>query len=91
MTLADKLNELNAFPEVEGGQVKLLVWTDPPTYEQDRPATDEELKALGIDPSEPGYVTDHPEGSDRGGFVPFVYAGKESAFHSENDGEWQRG
>lgn len=73
LELAEKLTKLRARVEVAGGRVTRLyryyevekgVWA-----EED--FTEEQLAELGVDP-ELGYLDDHPEGADRGGYVPFV-------------------
>jgi len=43
------------------------------------------LADLGVDK---GWLDEHPEGEDRGGYVPFVFAGEAKAFF--HSGEWQR-
>ena len=35
-----------------------------------------------------GYLDEHPEGADRGGYCPWVFRDEESAFWHE---EWQKG
>lgn len=35
-----------------------------------------------------GYIEAHPEGSDRGGYVPTVFRGEEQAHYDENAGVW---
>lgn len=35
-----------------------------------------------------GYLDDHPEGSDRGGYVPFLYSGLHRIYYYEPDGAW---
>lgn len=52
-------------PSVDDGEVRLLVSTEG----EQREATDEELVALGVNRL---YLDSHPEGADRGGYVPFV-------------------
>jgi hypothetical protein len=42
------------------------------------------LADLGVDK---GWLDEHPEGADRGGYVPFVFAGEAKAFF--RSGEWQ--
>lgn len=37
-----------------------------------------------------GYLHEHPEGSDRGGYVPTVFTASGSAYYDENAGEWFR-
>jgi hypothetical protein len=35
-----------------------------------------------------GYVGEHPEGSDRGGYVPTVFRESESSYYDSATGEW---
>ncbi|RKZ86256.1 MAG: hypothetical protein DRQ39_05955 [Gammaproteobacteria bacterium] len=72
LELARQLTELGVRPETNQGQVVALVRSyreDGVSYEE--PLDVEQLAELGVDPSL-GYVDDHPEGSDRGGYVPYV-------------------
>jgi hypothetical protein len=71
--LAKELTKLRVRVETAGGRVTRLyryyevekgVWA-----EED--LTEEQLAELGVDP-ELGHLDEHPEGSDRGGYVPFV-------------------
>lgn len=41
------------------------------------------LDELGVDK---GWLDEHPEGADRGGYCPFVFVGEASAFFHD---EWQ--
>jgi hypothetical protein len=50
-----------------------------------RQPTVEEFKELGLDPNDLGCVEEHPEGSDRGGYVPTLNNG---CYYDENGGEW---
>lgn len=50
-----------------------------------RMITPEELDKIGFTES---YVDDHPEGSDRGGYVPYLEASGHTFFYYENAGEW---
>jgi hypothetical protein len=70
--LAKQLTELNVRPETSEGRVVVLTSRrreDGVDYEEALDA--EDFTRLGVDPSL-GYVDEHPEGSDRGGYVPFV-------------------
>ena len=83
--LATALNEGNFQPDVCEGTVYLVVEDE----NEERPATEEELAALKFDR---GFVDAHPEGADRGGYVPFVH-GKDGAVAMYDEGacEWQIG
>jgi hypothetical protein len=86
--LADKLNDLLVIPDCDEGKVGLERYTDD-KYEATRPLTDEEKGWLGLTPDGDGYygsVDEHPEGSDRGGYVPTLAAGPH---YDEGGGEWQ--
>ncbi len=77
MTLANRLNELGLEPHCKGGSVTL-------THGYPYNPAEEETVALGI---VDGSVEAHPEGADRGGYVPYVYTEDEEAYYY--DGEWQ--
>ena len=99
-TLTQFVQKLNNsyVPSVDEGKVTLrFSFKDETDTYQDREPTPEELTDVGF---HKGYVDEHPEGSDRGGYVPYVehvetfqYTedGKENhyrAYHDENFGEW---
>ena len=68
--LADKLNQLGVVPVTDSGKVGLLI--------DGNPLTDEQLESLELEPDEDGYfgsVDEHPEGADRGGYVPTLSGG----------------
>ena len=67
--LHDELNELNAEPKTNKGEVTL---------------EDQDGNPLEVEGK--GYVDEHPEGSDRGGYVPYWERGEEQAFYEEEDG-----
>ena len=71
--LSDKLNELDVVPDCNGGKVTLAL-------------TEEQWDYLGLSDGEVGSVEPHPEGSDRGGYVPTLDAGPH---YDEGGGEWQ--
>ncbi len=48
---------------------------------------DEEGKNIEFDGH--GYLDAHPEGADRGGYVPFWFQGDESALYSIGACEWE--
>ena len=77
-SLAQRLNEARIWPNTERGKVTL--------FKQDEEGDATEEKVVGFDGE--GYVDEHPEGSDRGGFVPYWESGGEKAYHYEPDGEW---
>lgn len=79
--LATKLNEGGFTPETDEGAVTLVTEED----QSERPATEEELADLGF---ARGYVDAHPEGADRGGWVPFVH-GQNGAVVTWSEGSCQ--
>jgi hypothetical protein len=93
VSVAQKLNELLVVPECDGGKVTLERYTDT-DYEETRPLNEEELAelaALGVVPDNNGHfgcLDEHPEGSDRGGYVPTLNDSA-STFYYEPSGEWQ--
>ena len=93
MSIVNKLNELSVVPECDGGKVTLLRYTND-DYDETRKLNEAELTelaTLGVVPDENGHfgcVGEHPEGSDRGGYVPTLN-GPHYTFYSEHDGEWQ--
>lgn len=106
MKVADKLNALLAVPVCKGGKVRLERHTNEESnflFDQTRSLNEEELKELadlGLEPDEDGIfgcLDEHPEGSDRGGYVPTITqlaspsCGRRGYYthYSENDGEWQ--
>lgn len=86
ISIARKLLKMNCFPEVAKEKVSLHVWTDD-DYENSRPLTPQELTDLGVSNT---YVGAHPEGSDRGGYVPWVETndGQTTFYYGEYG--WQR-
>lgn len=94
MDTAEQLNELEATPQTEGGKITaLVIWT---SYDDEKrrqtglsgeetELTDEQYAELGLDKNDLGCIDDHPEGSDRGGYVPTLNDG---SYYMENDGEW---
>lgn len=77
--LYERLNELKVSPEVENGKVVALVDTNGEHLRQ------AELEELGLDPEDLGTVEPHPEGADRGGYLPEVGG----AQWDETACEWQ--
>lgn len=77
--LYERLNELKVTPELEGGKVVSLVDQN---GESLRTA---ELEELGLDPENLGSVEPHPEGADRGGYLPEVGGCQ----YDENANEWR--
>lgn len=77
--LYERLNELGVTPVVEDGKVTALV------DENGEALRVKELEELGLDPENLGSVQPHPEGADRGGYLPEVGG----AQYDENSGEWQ--
>lgn len=82
LSLADKLNDLVVQPTCDGGRVSL-------GDGEGNSLTQEQLDYLGLAPDSDGTfgsVEAHPEGSDRGGYVPTLDAGP---YFDEGGGEWQ--
>ena len=78
--LAEYLNSNEIMPDCAKGQVYLM-------NDKYVPLTDDELKSMGF---VEGYVEAHPEGADRGGYVPTVHTANECAYFDENAGEWYK-
>lgn len=88
LELCDKLNKLKVVPDCNGGRVALERYEDE-SYRETRSLTPEELEWLELSPDSDGCfgsVEAHPEGSDRGGYVPTLDAGPH---YDEGGGEWQ--
>jgi len=87
-TFAALLNDFDLLPVCDEGKVSLDVHTDLPPG---RSPGWEDLHLLlehGVG-FEKGYLGEHPEGSDRGGYVPYVVAKDgQTAYYCENEGEW---
>jgi hypothetical protein len=84
---AGLLTYWSASPEVSGGQVVALYLHPNRDFDNPREPTEEEWEKLGLDPEESlGCVEEHPEGSDRGGYVPTLDNG---CYYNEGAGEWQ--
>jgi len=78
------LNGLKLRPEMGDGKVTDLVTPDGAALGS------QDLAKLGLDPSDLGCLDEHPEGSDRGGFVPFVRRlDGATAYFMEQEGEWR--
>ena len=87
-TFATLLNEHNFLPSCRKGQVTLVktAYDAESCCWEECGTTQEDLDKVGF---LEGYVEGHPEGSDRGGFVPTVYSKTgQTAYHDENAGEW---
>lgn len=82
--LAEYLNTNNMMPKCAKGRVSLVKYTEDDEY---IPLTTDELRS--IDFTE-GYIEAHPEGVDRGGYVPTVHTANECAYYDENAGEWYK-
>ena len=76
----------NASPVVEGGRVVALEFYPEGDYDNPYEPSAKDYERLGLDPEDLGCVEPHPEGSDRGGYVPTLTNG---CFWMENAGEWQ--
>jgi hypothetical protein len=93
-TLSEKLNDLDVEPKCCGGKVSLLKYVEGdrrPTSNSSGfvDLTEEDLDWLGLSPDadgDYGTVEEHPEGSDRGGYVPTLSSGEH---YDEGDGEWR--
>lgn len=89
MDLADKLNAADPMPRpsIEEGQIAYLYTYDKADKwsETEVPLTDEQYAELGLDKDDLGCLDDHPEGADRGGYVPTLNDG---TYYDENCGEW---
>lgn len=82
--LHERLNELKVSPTVEDGKVTELV------DENNESLRVAELESLGLDPDDLGSIEEHPEGADRGGYLPTVRsADRGDAQYDECDGQWQ--
>jgi hypothetical protein len=81
----DFLNTNKATYTTHQGKVTLEFWADDRFFAT-RKATAEELETLGLDQSDHGYVEGHPEGSDRGGYVPTLTNG---CYYDEGAGDWR--
>ena len=75
------LNDACVIPQVRGGDVTLHVRDS--DYNTGPALTEDELKVFGLT-SESLLLDEHPEGADRGGYVPF--AG--DVHYREDLGEW---
>jgi hypothetical protein len=82
---SDYLNSKNASPEVDGGLVVALTFYDDQNYDEPREPTPEEYERLGLNPDYLGCVEPHPEGADRGGYVPTLTNG---CHYSDVNCEW---
>jgi hypothetical protein len=78
--LAFLLNEMMVIPSVKKGVVTLISSLDEQLLEQ------VVATQMGITKM---YVDEHPEGSDRGGYVPYVEASGEKAFYYEPAESWE--
>jgi len=76
----------NASPVVEGGQIVALEFYRHEEYDDPYEPSKEDYDRLGLDPEDLGCVEPHPEGADRGGYVPTLTNG---CYYSESCCEWQ--
>jgi len=77
--LAQKLNADGVYPTSMGkGQVALFKDDD----------QGNEIDVTANYPDIELYIDEHPEGADRGGYVPWAEAGSDTAFYYGPDGEW---
>lgn len=83
MSLAEELTSMELVPYCERGQVTLVKYDVNSRNYTNVPQ--EVIDRLGV---VEGYIDEHPEGSDRGGYVPTVFAGDDAAYYDENEGEW---
>lgn len=85
---AEKLNEFGVQPSIDEGQVvSLFTWSEEDDEEEQVDLTDEQEKELGIQDGFNGYLVAHPEGSDRGGYVPCI-SEPNLVYYDENAGRW---
>lgn len=77
--LYERLNDLKVTPDLEGGKVVALLDQNGENLRQ------AELEELGLDPDNLGSVEPHPEGADRGGYLPEVGGCQ----YDENANEWR--
>ena len=82
---SDFLNLKNASPVVEGGKVVSLEFCRKDDDEPYEPSP-ADYERLGLDPDNLGCVEPHPEGADRGGYVPMLSNG---CHYCECACEWQ--
>jgi hypothetical protein len=80
--LAEYLNSNDIVPECAKGRVSLVRRDDSDEF---IPLALEELSSIGFIED---YVEEHPEGSDRGGYVPTIHTSDECAYYDESAGEW---
>lgn len=74
--LADRLNAKKVSPSIDKGKVVALIdmnWVKYP------------LDSFKITD---GYLEEHPEGADRGGYVAYVTDGTDGAYY-DSDGVWR--
>lgn len=71
--LAEELNRLEAWPDVNRGKVTLQ---------------DQDGNPLIPEVEGEGYVDPHPEGSDRGGYVPYWERNGAQVYYDENGEGW---
>ena len=81
-SLTSRLNAAEVHPKVSEGKVVGLFRYGPDNETE----IDVPMAEFGITD---GYIDAHPEGSDRGGYVPFVFADKVSSHYDETGGDWQ--
>jgi len=80
------LNSKNASPVVEDGKIVALEFYENGDYDTPLVPSAEDLEWLGLDSDDLGCVEPHPEGADRGGYVPTLANG---CYYSETSCEWE--
>ena len=88
--IADVLTGLGVQPEIAKGQIVQL------TSDEGDLSFDQLAKRFGFLVCE-GWLEEHPEGSDRGGYVPTLFFGQSSdelyqgisVYHDENGDGWR--
>jgi len=87
MSVAEKLNEMDIVPVIERGKIVKLSLDG----EEDNELSADQYGELGVDPKEIGFLDEHPEGVDRGGWVPTLLTVGQAygPFYSETACEWQ--
>ena len=79
------LNDKNARVVVEGGVIVALEFHPDGDYHQPQEPTAADYELLKLDPDNLGCVDEHPEGADRGGWVPTLTNG---CYFMEASNEW---
>jgi len=86
-TKREYLDAKNACPLVEGGKIVALEMYKPEdrNFREPYEPTEDDYNFLGLNPEYLGCLEEHPEGADRGGYVPMLTNG---CYWMVNDCEW---